>query len=290
MFDISNYYEAKSLKDGLEYLKANRNIIIIAGGTDVLIKIREGRIENANIMGIRNIESLKSIYKDNKDNIHIGPMVDFTQLEESKIINEHIPYLGKAGGTMGGPQIRNVSTIGGNICNGATSADSATTLFCLDAKLQIMTSDKKKIVDIKDLYLGPGRVDLKDDEMLTDIIIKKENYEGYKGKYMKFARRNAMDIATLGCAVLVKVENDVFTDLRISCGVAAPTPVRCYDAEDFGRGKAVNLENIMEISKKTISNINARDSWRGSKAFREHLVVELTKSGIIELVGGLEND
>jgi len=285
MFDISKYYEAKTLKDALKYLSENEEAKIIAGGTDVLIRVREGKLAGASLMGISFIEGLNDITKDTKGDIHIGPMASFTDLETSEVIKENMPYFAIAGGTMGGPQIRNISTIGGNVCNGATSADAATTLFCLNAKLKIESVSGAKTVDIQDFYLGPGRVDLKQNEMLTDIIIKREDYEGYTGKYMKFAQRNAMDIATLGCAVVLKTDGKTIEDIRISCGVAAPTPVRCTDAEEMAKGMEVSEENIDKMSKATISNIKARDSWRGSKAFREHLVYELTKRGTMELCG-----
>ncbi len=132
-----------------------------------------------------------------------------TKVEKNEIIKKNIPYLGEAVGTIGGPQVRNVATLGGNVCNGATSADSASTLFCLNAKLKIESVRETKIVEIKDFYLGPSWTILKEDELLTDIIIEKQNYDGYRGKYQKFAQRNAMDIATIGCAVMAKTANGV---------------------------------------------------------------------------------
>ena len=285
MFDFKEYYEAKSIDGALDYLSQNADAKLIAGGTDVLIRIRENKLKDANLVGISFIDEIKKIFLDDAGNIHIGPMITFAKLESNDIIKENIPYLGSAGGTMGGPQIRNVATIGGNVCNGATSGDSATTLFCLNAKLKIQSAEAEKIVDIKDFYLGPGRVDLKQNEMLTDIIIERQEYDGYVGKYMKFAQRNAMDIATLGCAVVLKTDGKVIEDIRIACGVAAPTPVRCIDAENIGKGMAVNAAEIDQMAKATISNTKARDSWRGSKDFREHLVYELTKRGTMMLCG-----
>ena len=285
MFDFKAYYEAKSIGDALEYLNKNGDAKLIAGGTDVLIRIRESKLKDAHLVGISFIDDLKRISLDDAGNIHIGPMVTFSKLGSDQIIHENIPYLGGAGGTMGGPQIRNVATIGGNVCNGATSGDSATTLFCLNAKLKIQSKGEEKTVDIKDFYLGPGRVDLKQNEMLTDIIIERQEYDGYVGKYMKFAQRNAMDIATLGCAVVLKTDGKAIEDIRIACGVAAPTPVRCTDAENMAKGMPVNAAEIDKMAKATISNTKARDSWRGSKDFREHLVYELTKRGTMMLCG-----
>ncbi|MEX1308332.1 MAG: xanthine dehydrogenase subunit XdhB [Eubacteriales bacterium] len=285
MFDIDKYYEAKTLEDALLYLKANPDAKVIAGGTDVLLRIREGKLAEAHLMGISFIDALKGVSIDKKGDLHIGPMMTFTAIEENETILKYIPILAEAVGSIGGPQIRNVATVGGNVCNGATSADSASSLFCLNAMLKIQTADETKMVPITEFYLGPGRVILEPGEMLTDIIIEKKDYDGYVGTYKKFAQRGAMDIATIGCAVVLKHDGKMIEDIRIGCGVAAPTPIRCTDAENIGRGMAISEQNIDAMAKATISNIRARDSWRGSKTFREHLVYELTKRGTKKLVG-----
>ncbi len=285
MFDIAKYYEAKTLEDALSYLKANPDVRVIAGGTDVLLRIREGKISNAHLMGISFIFALKTITEDEQGNLHIGPMMTFTAIEENEIILKHIPILAEAVGAIGGPQIRNVATIGGNVCNGATSADSASSLFCLNARLKIQTADSSRLVPISEFYVGPGKVILQPGELVTDIIIEKKDYDGYTGTYKKFAQRSAMDIATIGCAVILKHDGKTISDIRIGLGVAAPTPIRCTDAENIGRGMTISPENIDAMAKATITNMRARDSWRGSKTFREHLVYELTKRAVKKLVG-----
>ena len=275
MFDISGYKEALTIEEAISFLKENPDAKVIAGGTDLLIKLRDGELGGSILMGISRIAELKEVRKDGDGTVHIGPCVTFTRLEEDETVMSLFPYLGKAGGTMGGPQIRNVATIGGNVCNGATSADSASTLCCLNAQLKLESSEGTRIVPITEFYLGPGRVDLKPGELLTDIMITRENYEGFFGKYIKFSQRNAMDIATLGCAVMVKTRDNVFEEVRIAYGVAAPTPVRCPSAEKVAPGLEVTPENIEKIARTTLEDVHPRDSWRGSKAFREHLVQEL---------------
>ncbi len=146
---------------------------------------------------------------------------------------------------------------------------------------------------IREFYLGPGKVSIFPDEILVKIIIRKEDYKGYKGNYIKFSNRKAMDIAMLGVSVVGAIENNKFNDLRISLGVAAPTPVRCLKAEDFARGIEINMKNIIEISEKALLDAKPRNSWRGSKDFREHLIKELTKRGILEVIkraGGVVNE
>ena len=187
---------------------------------------------------------------------------------------------------VGGPQIRNIGTIGGNTCNGVTSADSASTLHAYDAIMEITGPDGVRQVPIHDFYISAGKVDLKHNELLTSILIRKESYEGYSGHYIKYAMRNAMDIATTGCSANVKLSADkkTFEDVRIAYGVAAPVPVRARSAEELIRGKAVTAENIEEFAKKCLDDVNPRTSWRASKALRLHLIEELSRRAVTEAV------
>lgn len=293
MFDIKNIYEPKTIEEALNILDNKENIKIIAGGTDVLIKLHHGDMIGVELLSIRNIDELREItLKDNGD-IEIGSMASFTDIFRNEIINENIYVLSEAAVSMGGPQVRNMATIGGNVCNGAVSADSATTLFALNAKLLLRRKNEERIISIKEFYLGPGKVSILPDEILVKIIVRKEDYEGYKGNYIKFSNRKAMDIAMLGVSVVGAIENNKFKDLRISLGVAAPTPIRCLKAEEFAIDIDISMKNIKVISEKALLDAKPRNSWRGSKDFREHLIKELTKRGILEVIkrsGGVVNE
>ncbi len=279
MFDIKDYLEAKSIKEAVNYLSENEDALVIAGGTDVLIKSRhrrKGYIEKK-LVGITKIPKLKEI-KEEDDSIFIGACVTFTEVEENDLVNKYIKVFSEACSKVGGPQIRNVGTVGGNLCNGVTSADSASTLFAYDAKL-VIEGESSREVAIEDFYISHGKVDLKHNEILVGIKVKKQNL---KGKYIKFAQRNAMDIATVGCCVLFEEKNGCFENLKIGLGVVSPIPIRAKKAECFGKGLEINEENINQIAKKTIEETKARDSWRASKEYRENLIFELVGDCIKE--------
>lgn len=283
MFDINNIYEPNILEEALDILD-KENIKVIAGGTDVLISLHHGKLSEVDLLSLRNIKSLRDIKKLENGDIEIGAMSTFSDLFRSNIINDNIPVLAEAAVSMGGPQIRNMATVGGNICNGAVSADSAPTLFTLNSKLLIKSKGMEKIVPIKDFYLGPGKVDLASNEMLVKIIINENDYKNFYGNYIKFSNRKAMDISMLGVTVLGSINEDKFTDLRIALGVAAPTPVRCIKAEEYSKGLRITSENIEKISEMALLNAKPRNSWRGTKDFREHLIKELTKRGILKVI------
>lgn len=290
MFDIKNIMEPKTLSEALMMLDSNPKLKIIAGGTDVLIRMHHGDMEEAELLSIRNIKELSGIEMLGDGTISIGAMTTFSEIFRNDIINKYIPVLGEAVVNVGGPQIRNMGTIGGNICNGAVSADSAPTLFALNAELVLESTEGKRIVRIQDFYEGPGKVKLISGELLTAFIISKENYENMNGNYIKFSNRKAMDIAMLSVAAVCSVENGSFKDLRIALGVAAPTPIRCLEAEEFAKGKTADRDTIKEIGQYALKSSRARDSWRGSKAYREHLIETLVQRSIIDAVNNAGGD
>ncbi|AVQ38727.1 xanthine dehydrogenase FAD-binding subunit XdhB [Clostridium botulinum] len=289
MYDINEILEPKTLEEALELLSEHDNLTVIAGGTDILVKLHEERFNSLNLVSIRKIEGLNEIKVTEDDSIEIGAMATFSEIFRNDIVNKNIPILAEAAVSMGGPQIRNMATIGGNICNGAVSGDSAPSLFALNSKLKLKSKNGERIVKIKDFYTGPGKVSIKKDEILISIIIEKKDYENKYGNYIKFASRNAMDIALMGVAVLVEVKDKKFEDLRIALGVSGPTPIRCEIAEAEGKHMKVTDENIRLIGNLTLKSSKAIDFWNASKEFKEHLIQELTYRGIKESIKRLES-
>jgi xanthine dehydrogenase FAD-binding subunit len=278
MFDIAKYAEARSVQEAIELLQANPQAHLIAGGTDMLIKIRAGKLPEAELISIHGLAELTGIALEIDGTIAIGACTTFSHITDHPVIRKHVPVLAEAVDTVGGPQIRHVGTIGGNICNGVTSADSASTLFALNAQLKIQGPDGMRTTAIQDFYKGPGRVDLRHGEIVTAILLTAENYQGFGGHYIKYAMRNAMDIATLGCVVICKLrDQQIVEDFRLALGVAGPTPLRCPETEHVVKGKPFSEALLEEMGRTAIQEVNPRTSWRASKEFRIHLVEELSK-------------
>ena len=286
MFDISFLYEAKDVKDAIKKLTENENSEIVSGGTDVLIRVREGKDAGMGLVSIHNIDELKGIKQDSNGNIIIGAGTCFYNITHNEIIQKHIPSLGEAVNTVGGPQIRQTGTIGGNICNGATSADSASTMTALEADIVLEGPNGERIVNIKDFYTGPGKTGRDRCEVCKCFVIKKENFENYFGYYFKYGKRKSLEIATLGCSVLVKLNSskDTIDDVKIAYGVAAPTPSRAPSAEAFAKGKKLTENFLEEFGEKALSDMKPRDSWRASKEFREQLIKEMAKRSLVNSI------
>lgn len=291
MYDLKALYEAESVEHAVALLMEHPEAQIIAGGSDVLVQMREGKRAGKELVSIYGIDAMRGVSFEEDGAIRIGSLTSFSHITKDPIIQKYINVLGEAVDMVGGPQIRNIGTIGGNTCNGVTSADSASTLYAWDAIVEITGPEGVRRLPIHDFYIKAGKVDLRPGELQTAIIIPKKAYEGYFGHYIKYAMRNAMDIATTGCSVNVKLSEDKKTilDARIAYGVAGPVPMRAPSAEAKIRGKETGRAAVKEFTQAVLEDINPRDSWRAAKDFREHIAKVLAERALCEsirLAGG----
>jgi xanthine dehydrogenase FAD-binding subunit len=292
MFDIESIYEAKSVADAVRALDESPDAELISGGTDVLIRLRAGKGAGRPLVSIHGLSEIKGVELMENGDIRIGAGTVFSHITNSPVIQKYIPMLGEAVDTVGGPQIRSMGTIGGNICNGATSADSAPTMAALEAVIVLEGPEGERTVPISEFYTGPGKTVRQHAEVCKYFVIRREAFEGWHGRYIKYGKRKAMEIATLGCAVHVKLSADkeVIDDVRLAYGVAAPTPVRCYKAEAVLRGRrADDQDAVEEFVRTALTEVNPRSSWRASKEFRLQLIEELARRALadaVRLAGG----
>ena len=271
MYDMKALYEASSVENAVALRLEHPEAQIIAGGSDVLVQMREGKRAGAELISIYGLDELRGITIDADENIRIGSLTSFSHITRDPIIQQYINVLGEAVDMVGGPQIRNIGTIGGNTCG----------------------KNGVRRLPIHEFYIKAGKVDIRaeDGEIQTAILIPKESYDRCYGHYIKYAMRNAMDIATLGCSVNVRLSEDKKTieRARIAYGVAGPVPLRCASAEAAAQGKPLTEETVETFAHAILDDINPRDSWRASKAFRQHIAVEIAKRCLvksIELAGG----
>ena len=284
MYDIESLYEATSVEDACRALAEDPQAIVIAGGTDVLVKVLGGKLAGAHLVSIHNLhDELDGVTLADDGTVEIGPITWFHHVTTSPVIQATVPTLGEACDTPGGPQLRVSGTIGGNVCNAATSADSASTLFAYGALLDVVSTRGKRTIPIEEWYAGPGRSYRERDEVLVKIRIPRDHYEGFTGHYFKYGKRRALEIATMGCCCLVKLGADKSTidDIRLAFGVAAPTPMRATGAEDAVRGLPV-AEAVEKIGELAQAETHPRDSWRASKDFRLQLIGEMSRRSLIE--------
>jgi len=277
MFNFKSYHKAESVQEAVQLLQVNPEAKLIAGGTDVLIKLHKGKGRFHHLVDIHDIAELNFIRLNDQGDLVIGPTTCFTSVCESLLVLKHVPVLCEAIRTIGGPQVRNMATIGGNLCNGVPSADSATPLLCLNAQLTIEGPGGPRQMLLEDFFLGPSLVALEQHEVVTAITVTRDNYHGYYGHFYKYAMRDAMDIATIGCTAVCRLENDILRDLRMAFGTAAPVPIRCRSTEKKACGRQVTQKLLDDISKAVVKDVKPRNSWRAAKEFRMQIIRTLAQ-------------
>jgi xanthine dehydrogenase FAD-binding subunit len=234
MFNFKSYSRAGSIKEAIRLLGQNPEARLIAGGTDVLVKLHKGKGDFDHLIDIHDIAELNFIRQNDDGDLVIGPLSCFTHVAESPPIRKHIPVL-----------------------------------------LTIEGQDGTRQLPLEDFFLRPGRVALEHHEIMTAITVSHDNYAGYSGHFFKYAMRDAMDIATIGCTAVCKVEDEVLTDLRLAYGVAAPVPIRCKDTEDKIRGRKVSTQLLDDIAESVADDVRPRTSWRAAKDFRLQIIATL---------------
>ena len=286
MYDMKALYEANTVEEAVSLRVEHPDAQIIAGGSDVLVQMREGKRAGAELISIYGIDALRGVSMEPDGTLRIGSLTSFSHITRDPLIQKYINVLGEAVDQVGGPQIRNIGTIGGNTCNGVTSADSASTLFAWDAVIELTGPEGARRVPIQEFYIRAGKVDIRPGEIQTGVLIPKASYEGTFGHYIKYSMRNAMDIATLGTSVNVRLSADkkAVERARVAFGVAGPIPLRAETAEKLAAGQPVSAELAESFSQAVKEDINPRDSWRASRDFRLHIAVESAKRAFIESV------
>jgi xanthine dehydrogenase FAD-binding subunit len=276
MFDIAGYHKAHTIQEAIVLLAENPGAIPIAGGTDVLVRLRKGDLTACHLVDIHDMPELKGVTLADGA-IVIGAATTFTEVTEDAIVRSHIPVLAEGAASVGGPQVRNMGTVGGNICNGAPSADTAAPLLVLNAVVKLHGPGGAREVPLSEFYRGPGTVDKRPDEIVTSLCIAAAEYHGWSACYHKYSMRGAMDIATIGCAAACTLDGDRVAELRLAYTVAGPTPLRCWKTEEKARGAVADASLLATIRQSVLSDLAPRDSWRASKAFREQIITTLAE-------------
>jgi carbon-monoxide dehydrogenase medium subunit len=267
-----DYLRPDNLEETLGLLKEyGPRATLIAGGTDVMVKIRNTKKTPEVLVSIRGLKDLKYIEK--RSGYHIGALTTHRMLEQSELVKAELSALHDGASRVGSVQVRNVATLGGNICNAAPSADTAGALLVLDALVFMEGPEGKRSVPITEFFTGTYKTVLKRDEVLTEIQIPAE-MEHFGSAYWKHSRRKAMNLPILGIAVSVKLDGEIIADARIALTVAAPTPVRANKAEAFLKGKPMGDEALNEAGKIAASTecCTLRDSLRGEAWYRGEII------------------
>lgn len=263
-----------SMEEFLDVKKERPDALVMAGGTDLLVKLRENKQKAKAIIILERIKELSEI-KLNGSEIIIGAMATHQQLMESPIIAHHIPCLGQAAGTIGSPAIRHMGTIGGNICTASPAGDTLGPLYVMQAKIELTGPAGSRVAAIEDFIQGPGRVNLMNDEILKQVRIPVPD-EDAVSVYYKVGQRKALAISICSMAVFMQIDaGQRVQKARIAWGSVGPTVMRFPEIDARLEGRQLSASGLSEYGQEVCRDIAPISDIRASAAYRRMLVANL---------------
>lgn len=270
------YLTPKTIEEAVSLLSEHNGAARpMAGGTDLLLKMKRWEIFPPYLVGLKNISGLDYIEFDDVQGLRFGPLATLHAMETSSLIREKYPILSNAASTIGSLQIRNLGTVVGNVCNALPSADMLPGLIVLGAKIKVVSRKGEKKVAIEDFLAGPGQTILANDEIVTEVQVPPLPPRS-GGVYIKHALREAMDLAIVSVATLMTLDGEICTEVKICLGTVGPIPIRAVKAEQILRGKPFIDEGIRQASEMASEEAQPRSTMRGSAEYRKEMVKILT--------------
>ncbi len=275
------YYEPRSIEEAIELLtKLGPEAKVLAGGTDLLVQIKMGVLRPKYIVNIKGIEELRGV-RDYGDHLVIGALTRLRELENNPIVRERFTALYEALKSMASIQIRNMATIGGNLCNASPAADTAPPLMVFNARLVVVGPGGERIVPITGFFQGPKKTVLRHNELLKEIILPYPR--GRIGSAFIKISRTSMDLAKASVAVkLVIGGGNVVEDVAVALGSVAPTPVRAHSVEDYLRGRVFSRETAMEAARLVVNDISPITDARSTAEYRRHVSKVITFDALLK--------
>jgi aerobic carbon-monoxide dehydrogenase medium subunit len=249
---------------------------LLAGGTDLLPQLKNGLLKPARVIDLSGVARLRAIEVGNGKGLRVGSAVTARTLELDRAVRASYLSLAESGALVGSVQVRNLATLGGNICNAAPSADMAPPLLALDAEAVITGPKGERRVPIATFFTGVRRTVLAPDEILVEIVVPNPGAHS-GGNYLRHTPRRELDIAVVGVASQLTLANGVCTKARIALAAVAPVPLRATAAEQALEGQAVTPDRIKRAADLAVDAARPISDQRGSAEFRSHLVRVLTR-------------
>ena len=280
------HLEAKTVEEACSLLAKHKGKAkFIAGGTDLLVSMKKREKTPEYLINLKTIPSLDYIYYADGEGLRIGALATMHDIESSPVIRERFPVVASAAHKLGSPHIRNVGTVGGNLCNASPAAETAPSLIGLKARAKINGLKGERIVALEEFFIGPGESVLQGGEILTEIQIPNAP-PNTRGVYLKLPARTAIDIAVVGVAAIITLDSQDknIVDARIILGAVAPTPIRARKAEDMMKSKAIDQRLIEDVSQAAAEESKPISDVRGSASYRKEIVKVLTSRAIKEAI------
>lgn len=267
------YLAPKTVKEAIQILATYKEkATVLAGGTDVVIRLRDEIIDPECVVDIKHIDELKGIKFDKKDGLFVGALATMHDIQNDKNVKEFYPFYAEACGHVGSKQIRNKATSVGNLCTASPLGDSLTPMYCLNAVAVIEGPKGRREVPVQEFITFVRKTVLERDELVLGV---KFPYVECKGIYTKNARRHEVDLSNI-VATIVKIKDEY----RIAYGSVAPTPIRLTKTEEFLKGKKIDDKVIEEAKKILSTEIAPISDLRATKEYRESVSQSILENSL----------
>ncbi len=276
-----DYLRPKSLKEALQQKKTIAGAKFISGGTDLLVQIKNRELQPAALISLRSIPELATI--EINGGARIGALATISDIIQHNELGLNYPVLVEAARRLGSVQIRNVATVGGNLCNCSPSADMALPLLVLEAKVRLRTAKARREIQISEFFKGPGESCLSSDEILTDIILDPPHQKA-KATFLKKGRVK-MDLAIASLAVLLEMEGERCRKARIAAGSVAPVPLRLYKVEALLEDTALSKDFVSKAQQLAREIVSPVTDIRATEEYRRQIVGVYVKRGLEKILG-----
>jgi len=282
------YFAPRSLAEATEVLaKYQGEARTVAGGTDLLLKMKAGRLSPKAIVNIKRVPELRGLTFNS--HLTLGALTTLEEIKQSSMIRERYPALSDAAATMASVQIRNLATVGGNLCNAAPSADLAPILIALNAAARLAGIKGERRIPLEDFFTGPGTTVLAPGELLVSLEVPPP---AGPSVYLKHSPREHMDIAVVGIGLALRgyhLLSHECAEPRVVLGAVAPVPLRARRAEAELTGGPLAAERIDRAAKIAAEEAKPIDDVRGSAWYRRRMVAVLTRRGLETLTRADKN-
>jgi CO/xanthine dehydrogenase FAD-binding subunit len=273
-----DYYAPRTLDEAVALLHQMRDSRPVAGGTDIVVQLKEGRTKfpyPQMIVSLDRIGELRGIDFSGTDGLRIGAATTMADIAASPVVRERYQALAEGAGVVGSWQTMNMGTIGGNICNAAPSADTAPPLLVFETQAVIVGPTGRRTLPLGDFFRGPGLTALGSGELLAEIRLPVPA-TGTGSAYQRHTPRKQMDIAVVGVGVALTIVGGKISRARVAVGAVAPTPIRSPAAEAALEGQPPSQEVFARAAEAAAAECSPIADVRGSAEFRRHLVKVIT--------------
>jgi len=273
------YFEPQGVDEAVSLLvKYGKTAKILAGGTDLLLRMQRGEARPQHVINVKAIPGLDYISCD--EEIRIGATTSLRDIARSSELARRCPLIVDVTQQFAAIPIANMATIGGNLCNACPACDTGAPLIALSASVVLVGPGGGRSVPVERFFSGPGCSVVKPDEMLTEVRIPLPGDDA-RWAYIKHVLRSESDLAIASVSVVVFIDHGIFTDAKIALGAVSPTPMRADSAEQVLQGRQANLQSVEEAALLVEEQCRPISDVRSSAEYRKQITYVLTKRALL---------